>query len=235
MAAGGDAVRMAEGLGFTVEHAIPPPSPVHLVCRDPDGRPCYMVVAVRRGDSPYVMRPGRLSRLRELQLSNPGSRVLIMLIRDGVPRVLPLDDVIRGSREARELGVYVSGAPRLSRVRTRAPPHARTTLCISCGVEDKLRFNALKIKYRMSSEELLRRALSILEGELGSRPRFVRSRPRAGQLNLIALGWDCWTCGDITCGDGAIWADGADATREVGCATPIPLLARPCLTLERTT
>jgi len=173
MASGSDAARIAEGLGFTVEHVIPPPSPVHIVCRDADGHECYMVTAVRHGDSPYVMRPGRLNRLMELQGSRPGARVLILLMRDDGPHVLALDDVARGSKEARELGVYVSAPRRATRIKASYPPYGRATLCVSCSVEDKLKFNELRIKHGMSSEELLERALSLLERELGSRPRFV--------------------------------------------------------------
>jgi hypothetical protein len=177
-----DAVRRAvESLGFTVEAELPRPSPVHYLCRDARGEPCYMIVARRAGDEPYVIRRGRLDRLAELERSGAG-RVYLLVIRDGNPSLITLDDLASG--RARIHRVYVAGKAR-SAISVRRPAGARTTLCISCAVDLKVRFSAYRARYGISSEELLDRALRALEREMGVTPKFVRGR---GSRELHVLG-----------------------------------------------
>jgi hypothetical protein len=114
-----DAVRRAvESLGFTVEAELPRPSPVHYLCRDARGEPCYMIVARRAGDEPYVIRRGRLDRLAELERSGAG-RVYLLVIRDGSPSLITLGDLASG--RARIHRVYVAWE---SEVGHQRPPPA---------------------------------------------------------------------------------------------------------------
>jgi len=161
--------RAVESLGFTVERELPRPSPVHYLCRDANGEQCYMIVARRPGNEPYVIRRGRLERLMDLERSGAG-RVYLLMMRDDGPSLITLDDLASG--RARAHRIYV-GNDRKTVVYIRRPAGSRTTLCISCSVDLKSRFSADRARYGMSSEKLLDRALRALEKEMGVTPRFI--------------------------------------------------------------
>lgn len=162
MVSASDVNRLASvlsGMGFAVEHVIPPPSPIHVVCRGYNGTRCYAILAVRKPGEPYVIRRSRVDRLKSMD-----GKVMIAIMRGDQLHLLTLDELLSDERRAaREHLVYIDRQQ--GRARSRMPKGDRTVLHISCDRSLYVKFHKIRIERGMSSAELLERALYVYERE----------------------------------------------------------------------